>query len=85
MSDENDQDKSEAKGRAIMEARQKFIQMRAAVFDANAILDRIENARRQTSSTDDELRAIVNVTRERVAWLIDGLDKLENQLGELTA
>ena len=80
MSDEKVDAKDPDRTRAIMEARQKFIEMRAAAFDAKGILDRIENARRQTSSTDDELRSIVTTTRERVAWLIEGLDKLEQQL-----
>ena len=69
--------------KAILEARENFQRMRAAAFDANQILDRIEGARRQVSNTDMEMRDIITSTRERVAWLIAELDRLALKLGGL--
>jgi hypothetical protein len=68
---------------AIVEARDKLQLLRGAAFDATAVLDRIDGARRQMSVADDEFRHQIENTKERVRWLISELDKLTAKLRSL--
>jgi chromosome segregation ATPase len=53
------------------------------VKDTEQLLQRLEGARNQLSSAYNELRMQTTVIRERVAWLIQELDKLQDQIRRL--
>lgn len=60
--------------RAILERAAK---LRLDVKNTEVLLERLEGARDHLSSAHDELRMQTTVIRERVAWLIAELDRLQ--------
>ena len=58
--------------------------LKLAIDDTEAMLIAIEGARRQVSSTGDELRGQITILKERVNWLIRELDSIRKQFGKAT-
>ena len=61
---------------AIVKARAELQRLRGAAFDAKEVLDRVDGARRQMSTTNDEFSHQIENTKDRVNWLISELDQL---------
>jgi hypothetical protein len=58
--------------------------LKLAIGDTEGMLTAVEGARRQISTTGDELRGQVAIIKERVNWLIRELDLLRKQIGKST-
>lgn len=57
--------------------------LKLAIDDTEKMLEAIEGARRQISSTGDELRAQVTIIKERVNWLIREMDLIRAKIGRI--
>jgi Mg2+ and Co2+ transporter CorA len=78
-------DDTEKEIRAIMEKRAELRRLRGATFDVAAVLERIELARHQTSSADDELRSQLQGARDRIEFVIAQIDELDAQFRQSQA
>lgn len=58
--------------------------LKIGIDDTVRMLEAIEGARCQVSSTGDELRGQITIIKERVNWLIRELDALRKEYGKQT-